>query len=145
MSQYRTGSVKCVNSSTLVRADSVSPNVPNFLTNVAVGDLFKRRYENTWYQVSSVKNATLIQIDPAYAGTSGTGLEYIVTRDFTPNLNLPEQSSGDYDTADTYTRAIRKIDEYLPEAITTWIQDTSTHTRVSATAFNASGDYTSLS
>ena len=144
MSQYRTGSVKCVNASTLVRADSVSPNVPNFLTNVAVGDLFKRRYENTWYQVSSVKNATLIQIAPAYAGTSGTGLEYIVTRDFTPNLNLPEQSSGDYDTADTYTRAIRKIDEYLPEAITTWIQDTSTHTRVSATAFNASGDYTSI-
>ena len=61
MSQYRTGSVKCVNASTLVRADSVSPNVPNFLTNVAVGDLFKRRYENTWYQVSSVKNTTLIK------------------------------------------------------------------------------------
>jgi len=144
MSQYRTGSVKCVNASTLVRADSVSPNVPNFLTNVAVGDLFKRRYENTWYQVSSVKNATLIQIAPAYAGTSGTGLGYIIERDFTPNLSLPEQSSGDFDTADIYTRAIRKIDEYLPEAITTWIQDTSVHTRVSATAFNASGDYTSI-
>lgn len=144
MAEYRIGSVRLTQNSATVIADSVAPNVPTFNLSVAVGNLFKRRYENAFYQVSNVVSATRMTISPAYAGTTGTGLDYVVVTDFTPNLKLPEQSSGDIDTSDLYTRAMRKIDQYLPSSTPTWIQDTAKHIRVSATAFNASGDLTSM-
>lgn len=141
MSSYSTGTVKLVNASSIIRADSST----NFTTNVVKGNLFKKRGEPVYYTVASVVNGTTLQLSSKYAGTSGTGISFLITRDFSPNLNLPEMSSGDQDFADIYTRAIRRMDSLYPDAVTTWLEDTSSpHARVSATCFTASGDYTAV-
>jgi hypothetical protein len=107
MSQYTTGNVTLKqNSATVIGAST------NFLTasNVKVGDLFKRLNENAWYQVTSVNLATNLNISPVYAAANASNVDYIIARDFTTNLDLPELTSGDSDWQDVYTRSLRAID-----------------------------------
>lgn len=105
--EYKTGTVKLVNASAIVRGDSAL----NFSISVLKGDLFKRQSENVFYTVASVINATTIQLSSTYAGVSRTGQAFVVVRDFTPTFNFPEMSMGDQDFPDIYTRAVRSIDE----------------------------------
>lgn len=110
MSQYTVGNVNLINNSATVVGASCDWWTAS---NVKVGDLFKKRGENAWYQVTSVNLATNINISPVYAAASVYGVNYLVTRDFTPNYSFPEITGGDYDWNDTYTRAIRAIDTHL--------------------------------
>jgi len=107
MAQYNTGNVTLVNASTQVVGASC-----DWLTAsaVKVGDMLKKSGENAWYNVTSVQTATRVSISPAYAGANASAVDYAITRDFTPNLNLPEVSSGDLDWQDSYTRAARILD-----------------------------------
>ncbi len=110
MSQYTVGNVTLVqNSATVVGAST------DWVTasNVKIGDLFKKQGENAWYQVTSVNLATNINISPVYAAASVSGVSYLITRDFTPNYDIPEITGGDYDWHDTYTKAMRLIDGQL--------------------------------
>ena len=107
MAQYTTGTVTVKTNSATVWGASTTWNTAN---NVEVGDLFKQRGQNAWYQVTAVNNATNMNISPVFAAASVAGVNYIVSRDFTPVYSWPEISAGDYDWQDCYTRALRAID-----------------------------------
>jgi hypothetical protein len=107
MAQYNTGNITLVNSSSQVVGASC-----DWLTasNVRVGDMLKKSGENAWYNVTAVNLATRLTVAPVYAGANASNVGYAITRDFTPNLALPEVSSGDLDWQDSYTRAVRILD-----------------------------------
>ena len=107
MAQYNTGNVTLYNASTQVVGASCDWLTANA---VQVGDMFKKTGENAWYNVTAVINATRISISPAYGGSNASAVPYAITRDFTPNIALPEVSAGDLDWQDSYTRAVRIID-----------------------------------
>ena len=112
MAQYIEGLVSIKNNSATVWGFST-----DFLTanNVKIGDLFKKRYENAFYTVSAVVLATQLTITPVYAGVNASAVSYVVIRDFTANLDLPEMSPGDLDFQDQYTRAVRLLDTEMFE------------------------------
>jgi hypothetical protein len=107
MAQYNTGNITLVNASTQVVGASC-----DWITasHVKVGDMLKKSGENAWYNITAVQTATRVSISPAYAGANASNVGYAITRDFTPNLSLPEVSSGDLDWQDSYTRAVRILD-----------------------------------
>ena len=113
MGQYNTGSVTLVNGSPVVTGQSTA-----FLTNVSIGDLFKRLNQNTLYEVASVDSDTQIQLSANYAGSGESAASYTITRNFTPNFNIPEISSGDRDWPYVLTRGLRIIDAGLQVAST---------------------------
>lgn len=80
--------------------------------NIAQGNLWKFKGEVGFYEVASITDSTTAQLTATYTGTKAldTLLEYLVTKDFTGALKLPELTAGDVDTADVYTRAMRTID-----------------------------------
>jgi len=110
MSQYTTGNVTVKNNSATVWGASC-----DFVTasNVKIGDLFKVRNVSAWYQVSAVNLATNLNITPVYAGANASNTTYLIARDFTTNLDLPEITSGDVDWPEVYTRAMRIIDSEM--------------------------------
>lgn len=110
MAQYNTGNITLVNSSTVVVGGSC-----DWLTasNVKIGDMLKKQGEAAWYNVTAINTATNLNISPAYANTNASSVDYAITRDFTPNLVLPEVAAGDYDWQDAYTRAMRILDQQV--------------------------------
>lgn len=112
MGQYNTGSVTLVNGSPVVTGQSTA-----FLTNVSIGDLFKRQNQNVLYEIASVDSDTQIQLSANYAGSGESAASYTITRNFTPNLTLPEISSGDKDWPYVLTRALRILDAQIQVAI----------------------------
>jgi len=105
MSQYRTGTVTVSGEYAGVVGQGTA-----FLANVAVGDLFKRQGQNVLYEIATVSSDTALTLASAYAGSGEVGVPYSITRDFTPNLELPEVWAGDKDWPYTLTRALRMID-----------------------------------
>jgi len=112
MAQYKVGNVTVKNNSATVWGASC-----DFVTasNVKIGDLFKVKDLNAWYQVSAVNLATNLNISPAYAGSNASNVDYLIARDFTTNMDLPEITAGDLDWPDVYTRAMRLLDAELFE------------------------------
>lgn len=110
MAQYNTGNITLVNGSSIVVGASC-----DWLTasNVKIGDMLKKSGENAWYNITYVNTATNLNISPAYAGSNASNVGYAITRDFTPSLNLPEVAAGDYDWQDSYTRAMRILDQQV--------------------------------
>jgi hypothetical protein len=109
MSQYSIGSVIVEYGSQIVLGQGTS-----FLTNVTPGDLFKKTgQQNTLYEVASVDSDEQITLSSNYAGSGESGVSYSITRDFTPNLSLPEINIGDRDWPYILTRALRIIDSAI--------------------------------
>jgi len=106
--QYRIGTVS---------VNYLSQDVLGFGTewidNIKTGDLFKIVGEDAWYEVGSVIGNTHLTLTSQYMGSTRIGTRYVITRDFTPNFNLPEVYIGDLDAHWIITRAFRKIDEVL--------------------------------
>lgn len=112
MSQYRTGSVKVQSGeSTIIGTGTL------WASQVEAADLFKMKSESVIYQVASVSDDTHIALSAPYNGTTRSGEQYQITRDFTPNLNLPEVNPGDIDWPDNVTRALRTIDARIVQTI----------------------------
>jgi len=112
MSQYRTGTVSVTNGSATVTGSGTS-----WLTNVEAGDLFKVKSENVIYTIASVNSNTQLTLSTNYAGSTASGLEYQIVRDFTPNLSLPEVSPGDIDWPVHLTQSLRKIDNAVGQNV----------------------------
>ena len=110
MAQYNDGNVSFINGSAVVVGASV-----DFWTAsaVKVGDLIKKYGQNAWYTITSVVSASKLLIAPVYANASAYSVDYQITRDFTPTHYLPEVSAGDRDWQDSYTRAMRIIDNEI--------------------------------
>ena len=110
MAQYKSGNCTLTSGNTTV----VGASCDWFTASaVKVGDLFKKRYENAFYSITSIPLATNLTISPAYAGSNASNVKYEITRDFTPYLLLPEIGMGDVDFHDSYTRAVRKLDDVI--------------------------------
>lgn len=106
MSLYKTGTVALTNNSNAVTGTGTS-----WLTEVAVGDSFKRTGENAIYSIASIPSNTSLTLTVVYAGVTGSGLSYSIGRDFTPIEGIPETDASDPDMPYRITTALRKIDE----------------------------------
>ncbi len=121
MSQYKTGtaSVTNLNEKVYITGDGV-----DLQGNVSVGQTFKRKDENAIYNILDIDEdggGEFIKIAPAYQGATATGVEYQITRDFTPNLALTEMNEGDVDWPFHITvGVIRKLDTLLSDLANTY-------------------------
>ena len=86
MSQYTEGSVTLKTNSATVWGASCDWVTAS---NVKIGDLFKKRDQNAWYQVTAVNLATNLNISPVYAAASVSGVSYLMARDFTTIGKMP--------------------------------------------------------
>lgn len=109
MSQYTTGTANVTNA-----LDTVDIPGAALLTNAQVGNSFKRKDEYAEYNIIAVNSDEQIRISPAYEGATATGVQYQITKDFTPNLGLTEINMGDVDWPHHLTiGVIRKLDTLL--------------------------------
>ena len=108
MSLYSTGTVTATNDSNTITGLSTL-----FVANVKVGDDFKVTGENAEYNIIAVDSDLQIKIAPNYAGTTGSGKTYSISRDFTQNHGLTEVQPGDTDWPFRMTETLRKIDSLI--------------------------------
>jgi len=104
--QYRFGFATCYQGS----QDVVGSTGVRWLDYIEVGDIFKFRAEDAWYEVGDVVGQTHIRLTSPYAGPTRRNAEYLITRDFTPFRGYPEVHQGDLDAHWVLTRALRLID-----------------------------------
>ena len=105
MAQYKTGTVSVTNGSATVTGSGTL-----WSGEIAAGDLFTIVGDNAWYEVASVGSNTSITLSANYAGTTGSGKSYAISRDFTTRLALPYPQKGDIETASIIKRAFEQID-----------------------------------
>jgi len=105
MAQYKTGTVSVTNGSATVTGSGTS-----WSGEIAAGDLFTIVGDNAWYEVASIGSNTSITLSANYAGTTGSGKSYAISRDFTTRLALPYPQKGDIETASIIKRAFEQID-----------------------------------
>lgn len=117
MAQYKTGTVSVTNGSATVTGSGTA-----FLANAVVGGLFQINGEGIAYQISAIGSDTSLTLSAPYAGTTGSGKSYSISKDFTSRHSLPTPNRGDVDVAVLLTRALAAIDSALPK---TWIQSTN--------------------
>ena len=90
-----------------------------WLANVTVGDLFMVRDIYTNYQIASIPTDSSITISPVWAGTTLTGQNYQIVKDFTPEYDLIEIHPGDRNWAFNITENFRSIDTLIAGIDTT--------------------------
>lgn len=109
MAQYKTGTISVTNGSATVTGSGTA-----WSTNAQAGNTFKIKGESVIYTVASVNSDTSITLSANYAGSTGSGKEYIIGRDFTTNHGLTEINPGDVDWPTHLTEGvIRKLDTLL--------------------------------
>lgn len=112
MAQYRIGTVTVATDSNLV----VGVNTLWDEDQVSVGNSFSVVGDSVLYTIASIDYlAQTLLLSINYVGTSGTK-QYFITRDFTPNYNIPEVGIGDQDWPIIVTEAFRKIDQTISAA-----------------------------
>ena len=114
MAQYRTGTVTATNGDATITGSGTL-----FASNVQAGDLFSIGSDSV-YTVASVTNDTALELTSNYAGTTetagaGQSRAYAISRDFTPNQNLPFAQPGDINTARIYQKAFTQIDTFFTD------------------------------
>lgn len=114
ISQYRIGKVTVVTGSAVVIGENTE-----FIDNIEVGYNFNILGENVIYTIQSIDTDLQITLTSNYTGNSDNNLNYIVGRDFTQNLNLPEIWPGDKDWAYHLTTGLRIIDNALTQTLLT--------------------------
>lgn len=90
MSLYVSGTCNMTNGSAAVVGVGTA-----FVANVAIGDGFIISGDAVYYTVASVTDDTHLALSANYAGATGTGKSYQVSRDWTINLGLAEVQPGD--------------------------------------------------
>lgn len=112
MAQYKDGNAKIATGApTVVILDTGITT-----DNIQAGDLFRFQADDpNWYQVSGIVSAQSFSLSAPYTGGKAfdTFFDYVVTRDFTPNLGIPELSPGDVDIRDVYTFSMRLLDALI--------------------------------
>jgi Phage tail repeat like len=106
MPQYTQGTVTVTNGSATVTGTGTA-----WLTEIGASDLFTIVGTGTVYQVSAVASDTSLTLTTTFAGTTGSGLDYVIARDFTPNFQIPLLKKGDLETASIYSRGMEIVDE----------------------------------
>lgn len=110
MSQYRVGTVSVTNNSSTVTSDGTT----TFTTNISAGQFFTIStlgVDNPVYEIAGVTDDSTFTLTAPYAGTSQTNQNYVIVRDFTPNLGLPLISKGSIETASIMKQALTMLDQ----------------------------------
>lgn len=110
MPQYKDGTARALSASPQ-RIELVGGITTN---NIVKGDLFRFQADvaAAWFVVSNVVSSTQFDLTTPYnaAQAFDTLLPYIIVRDFTVNLGLPELAPGDIAIREVYTQAMRILD-----------------------------------
>ncbi|MCK5604301.1 hypothetical protein KAR91_20600 [Candidatus Pacearchaeota archaeon] len=109
MSQYNEGTV---NIRTVVTSDIHGLGTA-WSGEVSAGDLFKIDGSDVIYTVALVASDSDLTLSSNYVGPIASGIQYQITRDFTPNYDFPEVHRGDYDWPVVVTQALRDIDNQI--------------------------------
>lgn len=113
MAQYTTGTVSITNGSAIITGSGTDWN--NVLNNIKAGDLFVPAGSSVHYTVSSVDSATQITLTGAITDATQSGINYVITRDFTANIQAPLLGSGDTQTGKIFNAAMQRIDNKLTD------------------------------
>lgn len=106
MGQYQTGTITLVQGSEKVSGESCA-----WITNgIQVGHTFKKRGEDAIYNIGLVNSEMTLSLTAPYSGTSCSGEQYEICKNFTTNYSFPEIWAGDKDWAYHLTTALRAID-----------------------------------
>lgn len=89
---------------------SVIGNNTNWSTKVQVGDGFTVAGSGVIYDVASITSNTELQLSAPYQGTTQSGAQYTIHRDFTQD-GFPELNNGDIETGTIMKRFARKVQE----------------------------------
>lgn len=108
MAQYKTGTVSVTNGSQTVTGSGTA-----WASEVAAGDIFTVVGTNTWYEVGAVVSDTELTLAAEYAGSTQSGADYAITRDFTSPDNIPYPEQRDIETASLFKRAMLKVQELI--------------------------------
>ena len=113
--QFRTGLVAVTNASQIV----IGTASCDWRNQIEAAHVFKvDRSGEVTYAIATVLTATRLLLSANYAGTTGTGLDYIVARSFTLNRGFWRPLSGDSDWAEIMSQeTIDKIDTDIDNII----------------------------
>ena len=109
MSQYNTGTVNIRS----VATSDIHGLGTAWSAAVSAGDLFKIDGSDVIYTVASITGDSDLTLSSNYVGPVGSGIQYQITRDFTPNYNFAEIHRGDYDWPIIVTQSLRDIDNQI--------------------------------
>ena len=125
--QWSTGLITLTTASQIV----VGSASCDWLNQIEAGHVLKRNEDGeVTYAIATVLTATRLLLSANYAGTTGTGLDYIVCRSFTSNRGFWRPLQGDSDWAEIMSlETIDKID--------TDIQDLSASVNINASNIDA--------
>ena len=105
MAQYKEGLV-----SVSFDSETVTGQDTAWTQSVDPGDLFMVRGEQVSYRVAAVVSNTSLRLTAKYGGATAANAFYSITRDFTPNLNLPIIYNGDVDAVAIFAEALTLLD-----------------------------------
>lgn len=112
MAQYssvKTGTtISVTNGSGVVTGDGTK-----WTDNISPGDALIVASIGVIYDIASVDSDTQITLTSAYQGSSGSGLQYTIHRDFTVPDNIPELNNGDIETGTIVKRLAKTIQKKI--------------------------------
>jgi len=119
VSQYNTGTINTRSAAT----SDIHGIGTAWSGEISTGDLFKINGSDVNYIVASVTGDSDLTLSSNYVGPVVSGVQYQITRDFTPNYDFPEVHRGDFDWPVIVTQAIRDIDNQIHSGITPVLSD----------------------
>lgn len=111
MAQYKVGTISVTNGSAVITGSGTDWN--NVLYNIKANDSVFIAGDTVDYRVLTVDSATQITLTGAVQRSTGSGLIYAVSKDFTPNINLPLVGTGDIRTDQLFSRAMNNLDSTI--------------------------------
>ena len=108
MAQYKVGTISVTNGSAVITGSGTDWN--NVLYNIKANDSVFIAGDTVDYRVLTVDSATQITLTGAVQRSTAAGLTYAVSKDFTPNINLPLVGTGDIRTDQLFSRAMNNLD-----------------------------------
>lgn len=105
MAQYRGGLLSVTFASNIVQGIGTL-----WVGNVDPGDMLLITGDTNIYTVDTVDSNTQLTIVGAYQASSKSGVNYAITRDFTPARGYPIPISGDIEAIRIFGQAIKMID-----------------------------------
>ena len=106
--QYSEGTCTITNASQIVLGAST-----DWLTNLTVGDAFKINLDGeTVYHLGAITSATRMALSSNYLGSTNSGVDYMVMRDYSIFRSYWKPAQGDKDFAEILSQeTIDPIDE----------------------------------
>jgi hypothetical protein len=113
MAQYTVGTVTATNGSAAITGVGTK-----WAANIANDWIFKILGEDEFYEIQSITDDTHLVISPVYAGTTQSGLSYVIVRDYTYHFQWPIITRGNVDWTKILSECLTRIDNDFYETPT---------------------------